>query len=378
MKYLKQNVGIDVDSEKLKVSLQRMDIDQNVKVKGSRTFNNSPSGFNDLLSWLEKNRVLEMDVHVTMEATGVYYENLAYFFDEQGNHVVHVLLPNKVLGYKKSLNSKSKTDKIDAKVLGRMGLERKLDVWNPGSDQMRDIKKLVRERLRLQKEKTMVSNQLHAENKSYTSKKAIVDRYNDRIDFIKQQIEEVEEGIANEVVKDENLKERIDNMCTAPGLGFITSIGLVAETDGFTLFENRKQLVSYAGYDVVENESGKSKRKTRISKKGNSYIRHMLHMPAMSAAVHNEHHKKHYKRVFDNSKIKMKANVAIQRKLLLLAYALYKNNVNFDPLYQQKVEDGLVIKRNQKKQLKEQKRVKELNELLNKTVDHAQGMAYSG
>ena len=378
MTFSKQNLGIDVDSEKLKVSFRRIDMDQNIKTKASRTFKNNASGFTKLEEWAEKNRIPELSIHVTMEATGVYYENVAYFFNEQKDYVVHVLLPNKTAAYKKSLNVKSKTDEIDAKVLAEMGLERKLTVWNPGSEEMRTIKTFTRERLRLQKVKTMISNQLHAENKSHNPRKEAVIRYNAHIDFIVQQIEEIESDIRDEVKKDEDLKARIDNMCTIPGIGFVTAIGLVAETDGFTLFKNRKQLTSYAGYDVIENESGKFKGKTRISKKGNSYIRQILYMPAMSSANHNPLHKKHYDRVVDSTKIKMKASVAIQRKLLLLAYALYKNNTTFDPLYQQKVDKQLEAQRQQKKQFKEQNERKKINDLLNKGVDHAQGMAYSG
>jgi len=76
------------------------------------------------------------------------------------------------------------------------------------------------------------------------------------------------------VAKDKTLQERIDNVCTAKGMGFISAVGIVAETDGFALFKSRNQLVSYAGYDVKEHESGTSvKGKPRISKKGNSNIR---------------------------------------------------------------------------------------------------------
>jgi len=66
MIFLKQNLGVDVDSEKLKVSFQRMDRDKNVKIKGSRTFNNNPLGFTKLLEWVEKNKIIEMAVHVTL------------------------------------------------------------------------------------------------------------------------------------------------------------------------------------------------------------------------------------------------------------------------------------------------------------------------
>jgi transposase len=374
MNYFKQNLGIDVDSDELKVSFQKMDQHQ--------TFKNSTAGFNELLKWVNTKKIADLPVHLTMEATGVYYENLAYYFHEQKDFIVHVLLPNMSSAYMKSLNSKSKTDKIDAGNLAQMGLERKLTQWNPGSSQMRTLKKLVRERLRLQKEKTMVSNQLHAENKSHLPCSNITNRCEERIDFIDQQIALIEKELRDQVKKDPVLQGRIDNVCTAPGVRFITAIGLIAETDGFTLFKNRSQLVSYAGYDVVKNESGKTvTSKTKISKKGNSYIRHMLYMPGMSATTHNPQYNKLHARITETSKIKMKGNVAVQRKLLLLVYTLFKNNTTFDDNYQQKVEDQLAIERNQKKQLAEQRRIKEIKELIkreDKTVDHVQDMAYSG
>ena len=114
---------------------------------------------------------------------------------------------------------------------------------------------------------------------------------------------------------------------------------------------------------------------------GNSFIRQMLYMPGMSATKHNEQYKKLHARITETTKIKMKGNVAVQRKLLLLIYTLFKNNTPFDPSYQQKVEDQLAIERNQKKQLAEQKRIKEFSDRmdnLDKVVDHVQDMAYSG
>ena len=51
---------------------------------------------------------------------------------------------------------------------------------------------------------------------------------------------------------------------------------------------NQRQLVSYAGYDVIENQSGNRSGKTRISKKGNSRIRRILHLPAFNAVRFGE------------------------------------------------------------------------------------------
>jgi len=59
-------------------------------------------------------------------------------------------------------------------------------------------------------------------------------------------------------------------------------------------------------------------------------------MPAMSAVQRDEHHKAYYNRIVSKTGIKMKANVAIQRKILLLAYSLFTKNEAFDPKYAEK------------------------------------------
>jgi transposase len=347
MNVIKQNLGIDVDSKELKVSLQFLTEDLSIKIKGSRTFKNTVKGFQSLEGWLKKKMVNNLALNITMEATGVYYENLAYYFEERAGNLVHVVLPNTSKSYLKSLNLKSKTDEIDAKGLGKMGLERKLKVWKPISDQMRDIKKMVRERVRLTREKTMVINQLHAELASYLPNSKSVTRYNERIDFLKKQIKSVEKDLVQKVNKDEKLKQRIAHVCTIKGVQFITAIGVIAEYNGFVLFENRNQVVSFAGYDVIKNESGTSVRgRTKMSKKGNSYVRQMLYMCAMSAARLDDHHRVYYSRIVNKTGIKMKGNVAIQRKLLLLIYTLFKNNTHYDSEHAQKTRDRIAPKSN--------------------------------
>ena len=345
MKIIRQNLGMDVDSRELKVSFKVMEENLSLKIKGSRTFKNTLDGFQSLKEWCEKKRTKNLPIHITMEATGVYYENVAYYFNDRDSYQVHVVLGNVSNAYFKSLNLKSKTDKIDAGGLAQMGLERQLLTWQPMSSQMQSLKKLVRERLRLKKEKTMVLNQLHAEKASYQPASAIVERYQIRIAFLEEQINEVEQDLKTSVALDDILQEKIDNVCTIKGVGFITAIGIVAEYNGFILFKNRNQVVSYAGYDVVLIDSGTSiKGKPKISKKGNSYVRQLLYMGAMSAAIHDNHHKNYYSRIVDKTGIKMKANVAIQRKLLLLIYTLFTNNVAYDPLHFLKVQKRLLKK----------------------------------
>lgn len=345
MEVIKQNAGLEIDLKHIKVSLQFLMEDQSVKIKASRKFSNNLLGFEQLSKWLDSKKIDTLSVHLTMEATGVYSENVSYYFHEKENYIVHVVLPNTSKAFFKSHNFKSKTDEIDAKGLALMGLERKLPVWKPASPQMRTLKKLVRERIRLKREKTMISNQLHAEKASYRPQKDALDRYGKRIHFIDKQIKEIEDQLHNEVQKDNTLANKINNICQAKGIGFITAIGVVAELNGFTLFKNRNQVVSYTGYDVVKRESGTSVRgKTKISKKGNAYVRSMLYTAAMSAARFDDHHKAYYKRIVQKTGIPMKANVAIQRKLLLLIYTLFKDGNTFDEQHHIKMKKKIKAK----------------------------------
>ena len=97
-------------------------------------------------------------------------------------------------------------------------------------------------------------------------------------------------------------------------------------------------------------ESGTSiKGIERISKQGNSYVRQALYMPAMSAVRHDEHHKNYYTRIVEKTNIKLKGNVAIQRKLLLLIYALFTKNEPYDPNYH--IEMTARLKQNYKAKL---------------------------
>ena len=116
-------------------------------------------------------------------------------------------------------------------------------------------------------------------------------------------------------------------------MGFITVVSVIAETNGFELINNRKQLTSYAGLDVVLKDSGIRKGKTSISKKGNKYIRKAVFMPAMSAIKHNQKLKEHYNRLVRRGKNKRLALIAVARKLLLLIYTLWKNDSVYIPNY---------------------------------------------
>lgn len=57
MKVLKQNVGLEVDSKKFKVSFQVMYEDLSRKILGSRSWDNRVKSFGAMLEWIEKKRI---------------------------------------------------------------------------------------------------------------------------------------------------------------------------------------------------------------------------------------------------------------------------------------------------------------------------------
>lgn len=117
-----------------------------------------------------------------------------------------------------------------------------------------------------------------------------------------------------------------------PGIGNLTAVTIIAETNGFELITNKKQLVSYAGLDVKEKTSGTSvKSKPRISKRGNRNLRKVMHFPALAAIRTDERFRYIFLRLVSRHGIKMKAIVAIQRKLLELTFILWKNNSYYNP-----------------------------------------------
>jgi transposase len=328
---LKQSVGIDVSKDTIDACFSQQEAGVPFRILSSHTFPATAKGFGKLHEWVCRHRDAPAPLHMLMEATGVYYEELAYFLHEKG-YRVSVLLPNKTHFFGKSLGYKSKTDKIDAKKLSQMSLERNLYQWVPPSDTMLAIRRLCRERADFLDDKTVTGNRLHAKQHSHAPQKASLKRSKETLKFFQKQVKETEAAICAAIAQDPLIKERLDKVCSLSGVGTITAATVVSEANGFALFKNKAQLVSYAGFDVVENTSGTSiQSPTRISKRGNSHIRKALYFPAIVAVQHDPAMKAVFQRVFDRTKIKMKAYVAVQRKLLVLIYTLYKNNQAFDP-----------------------------------------------
>lgn len=333
---VKQVCGIDVAQKELVVALGQMYDDLSTKLLSHKTFPNNPKGFELLLQWVKKLTEEPMGVGYVMEATGVYHEKLAYYL-YLNDQSVSIVLPNKISNYFRTLDVKTVTDKTASEAIALFGLERKLNSWNPPDPVYKQMRQLARERDQIVQSRTVAKNQLHAEQTEEAPLKGTVNRLQKQILLFDKQIAEVVSEISGLIKSKEKIKASVELLTSIPGVGLLTAAIVLAETNGFDLIRNKKQLSSYAGLDVKEKQSGTSvKGKPKISKKGNKHLRKAMHMPALAAIRHDERFKSIFARLVSVHGIKMKAAVAIQRKLLELMYTLYKKQEKYDMSYLQK------------------------------------------
>lgn len=332
---LKQSVGIDVAQKELVVQIGRLYEDLSTELYAYKCFANTAKGFILLVQWVSKLTEPTVSTRYVMEATGVYHESLACYLADHG-YSVSIILPNKISNYFRTLSIKTITDKSASEAITFFGLERNLENWKRPKPVFKYLRQLTRERDQLVQERTMVKNQLHAEKTESDPNSSTLKRIKQRIDFLNKQERVIKEEIVTLSKKEKELKEELALLCTIPGIGTLTAATILAETNGFELVRNKRQLASYAGFDVQEKESGTSvKGKARISKKGNKNLRKAMHLPALTAIRHDQRFKAIFARLVSKHGIKMKAAVAVQRKLLELSYTIFKSGIAYNKNYLQ-------------------------------------------
>lgn len=336
MQVLKEVLGIDVAQNELVVTLGRLKSDLSIELYSHNVFKNKETGFAQLQKWVSKQTSQETKVHFVMEATGVYHQKFAHCL-RANNYEVSIVLPNKISNYMRTLDIKTITDKTCSEAITRFGLERKLDLWECPKQSYRNLQQLTRERAQVVEERVMAKNQLHAEETEAYPNANSIKRIKARIEFLNNQEQEIKKEITQCVNQDPTIKKEVERICSIPGVGELTAAIVLAETNGFELIRNKKQLVSYAGLDIKEKQSGTSvKGKPRISKKGNKNIRRAMHLPALAAIKRIDHFEELYKRIVEKSGIKMKGVVAVQRKLLELIYIIAKGKNEYQNDYEKR------------------------------------------
>lgn len=291
----------------------------------SREFTQNVEGFRQAVKVLKKAK----PSCIVMEATGVYYLDLAVYLTEQDFNVA-VLNPVSSKRFSELKLSQIKTDAADAALLAEYGEVMSPNPWTPPKAQALALRDIGRQINRITKDKTKTKNRLHAAQ-SKTSPNVLIEDLNDSIATYERRLVRLTNAALELIKEDRQLHQVFNFMVNAKGIGQASALAILAEFVVLPVGMKAKQVTRHCGLDVRIAESGTSVRKaSRISKAGNRYLRSALFMPAMSAAQHDADTRRFKENLVDRGKTKMQANVAVMRKYLTGLWCVYKQGQSFD------------------------------------------------
>ena len=117
------------------------------------------------------------------------------------------------------------------------------------------------------------------------------------------------------------------------GLGTVTVGGLIGEVGDFNQFGTISEITKLAGLDLFEISSGQYKGIRRISKRGRPLMRKLLFHAAMNMVSRHGIMRQTYQSYLERGMAKMKALVAIARKILRVIFALVRNQSEYIDSY---------------------------------------------
>ena len=288
-------------------------------------FKNSISGFKKFM------KLLDINSHCVMEATGYYHYQLAYSLQEEGVKV-SVENPLSVKRFIQMKLSKIKTDKSDSKLICEYAKHVELKLWKGNSKHQLECLQMTRLLAVYTKQSTMLKNKLHGEAVLGNPSKAVVSSLKRNLKQVQKEMKTIEDKLL--VLVKAAHQEVLTRLKSIPGIGSKTAVMLVVLTDGFDRFTSGSELCSYAGLTPVIRQSGSSvKGRPRISKIGNQKLRNLLFMCSFNACKYNHACKAIYERLVAKGKSKKLALIAVCNKLLKQAFAIAKSGLTYDNNY---------------------------------------------
>lgn len=298
--------------------------DQSLKLNHPK-IKNTKRGFNQLKQWVKKQATKSNAnlVHIGIESTGGYETALVEWFRKHTDFHISVLNPIQVKRFGQSLLVRTKTDKVDAKLIAHYMAIHKPKPTPVPSQQVKELQALTRHLDHLKRkrasEKTYLKTMQSSKIKSMV--KQTIKSYD-------KQIEKVEQHIKNHFKNHSELKANKDLLMSIPCIGETTAAVLLSEMNGSM---DPKQQVAHAGLAPKETQSGLLKGKVRICKTGNKRIRTALYMPTLSAIRYNPLITPFYDKLKSKDKHGKVIVCACMRKLIHIAVGVLKNQTPFNP-----------------------------------------------
>lgn len=321
-----ESIGIDISKAKVDCCWIR-DLN-NLKVK-TKVFKNTQQGFEELSKWLLQQTGEEpVNIRVVMEATGVYYEPLAYALTDLG-FVICVVNPARPKEFAKSLGSQHKTDAKDSLVLALFGARMDPRPWEPESTEVRVLKALTARLEALEADLMREENRLEKAEFSRSSER-VIESLNQMISYLKFEKKKLEDDIDDHFDRHPDLKKDRELLMSIPAIGPVVSrviVGVIRSRS----FQSGSQVSAFLGLIPRLQESGQWKGRSRMTKSGPSKVRAKLYMAAVVALSNNPDIKEQHRRLMLAGKTKMQALGAAMRKLVQICFGVLKHQSEYRP-----------------------------------------------
>ncbi len=306
----KVHVGIDISKNSFDVALPVTTKKEYRHLK----FSNDANGFKKFIEQIDPNS------NCVMEASGVYYLQLAIYLHQQGI-IVSVVNPLTIKRFSQMRLMRAKTDKKDAAIIAEYGKVENPTQWKPRAEHMLQMQQFQALQDNFTNQLVRLKNQQESFKQSGVKNKIAEQLLDKELEHINKQIKMLDKELQKITLTfHQDLFERLQ---TIKGIGKRTAITLIIITDGFTRFENSKQLCAYIGLSPRVFESGTSvKGKAKICKMGMARMRKLLYLCSLSAISANKACKEMYERLKGRGKNGKLAIIAVANKLIRQAFVI--------------------------------------------------------
>lgn len=152
----------------------------------------------------------------------------------------------------------------------------------------------------------------------------------EELELLEKQTEELERHMEDTLQQ----TDYADFLLSIKGIGIVTLAACLGELGDPTRFDDPRQMSRMAGYNLVEDSSGKNKSGTKISKRGRKNLRSVLYQMALTMVATNDEMKQlyHYLKTREKAPLrKLQALIVVSKKILTLIHTLAKKKESYDP-----------------------------------------------
>jgi transposase len=298
-------------------------------------FDNDASGWQELAAQVKAVAKAEhaTELHLMLEPTGGYEAGLLTFAYQQG-WLVTLVNPLQVRRWAEGQGVRAKTDRQDALVLAWFAATTQPSPQEEMDTGAAQLDELLRRRHDLEQLRRAEENRLaQARRKPRTP--AVVQQSLERtLHTISEELQALDEAVQQLLRDHPALQQQRRLLTSAPAIGTKLSLEMLVVCHRFFAYTQgqgtAKQLVAFLGLDPQPHESGKSKRRSLISRQGNARLRTLLYCGALGGVRGHNPLQQFYQRLLANGKAKKVALVACARKVLTWIWAIFTSNLPFD------------------------------------------------